>query len=207
MLGLRFCARAFSSCGEWGPLFIAVRGPLTIAASLVAEHRLQTRRLSSCGSRAQLLRGMWDPPRPGLKPVCPALAGRLSTTVPPGKPPFFSFNISIRMFVLPWFFSHLYCHYFDNIYIYFFWIISSSYICLSLPWYWPTIVATFRYLSATDAPLGKVCYPSLQLFSLRNYNEEIKPSFPEIQKLSYPEHDTLEYKCLYWTWSHSLLPK
>ena len=35
-----------------GPLFIAVRGPLTIAASLVAEHRLQTRRLSSCGSRA-----------------------------------------------------------------------------------------------------------------------------------------------------------
>ena len=35
-----------SSCGKWGPLFIAVRGPLTTAASLVAEHRLQTRRLS-----------------------------------------------------------------------------------------------------------------------------------------------------------------
>ena len=52
VLGLRFCARAFSSCGEWGPLFIAVRGPFTVAASLVAEHRLQTRRLSSCGSRA-----------------------------------------------------------------------------------------------------------------------------------------------------------
>ena len=52
VLGLRFCARAFSSCGERGPLFIAVRGPLTIAASLVAERRLQTRRLSSCGSRA-----------------------------------------------------------------------------------------------------------------------------------------------------------
>ena len=52
VLGLRFCARAFSSCGEWGPLFIVVHGPLTIAASLVAEHRLQTRRLSSCGSRA-----------------------------------------------------------------------------------------------------------------------------------------------------------
>ena len=52
VLGLRFCARAFSSCGERGPLFIAVRGPFTVAASLVAEHRLQTRRLSSCGSRA-----------------------------------------------------------------------------------------------------------------------------------------------------------
>ena len=86
VLGLRFCARAFSSCGKWGPLFIVVCGPLTIAASLAAEHRLQTRRLSNCGSRAQLLRGMWDPPRPGLEPVCPALAGRFSTTAPPGKP-------------------------------------------------------------------------------------------------------------------------
>ena len=52
VLGLRFCARAFSSCGKRGPLFIVVCGPLTIAASLVAEHRLQTCRLSSCGSRA-----------------------------------------------------------------------------------------------------------------------------------------------------------
>ena len=87
VLGLRFCVRAFSSCGERGPLFIAVRGPLTIAALLVAEHRLQTRRLSSCGSRAQLLCGMWDLSRPGLEPVPPALAGRFSTTAPPGKPP------------------------------------------------------------------------------------------------------------------------
>ena len=87
VLGLCFCARAFSSCGKRGPLFIAVRRPLTIAASLVAEHRLQTHRLSNCGSRAQLLCSMWDLPRPGLEPVSPALAGRLSTTVPPGKPP------------------------------------------------------------------------------------------------------------------------
>ena len=82
VLSLRFCARAFSSCGKWGPLFIAVRGPLTIAASLVAEHRLQTRRLSNCGSRAQLHRGMWDLPRPGLEPASAALAGRFSTTAP-----------------------------------------------------------------------------------------------------------------------------
>ena len=81
-----FCARAFSSCGKRGSLFIAVRGPLTIAASLVAGHRLQTRRLSSCGSWAQPLRGMWDLPRPGLEPVSPALADRFSTTAPPGKP-------------------------------------------------------------------------------------------------------------------------
>ena len=86
VLGLRFCARAFSSCGERGPLLIAVRGPLTVVASLVAEHRLQMCRLSNCGSRSQLLRGMWDLPRPGLEPVSPALAGRFSTTAPPGKP-------------------------------------------------------------------------------------------------------------------------
>ena len=86
VLGLRFCARAFSSCSKWGPLFIAVRAPFIIAASPVAEHRLQTRRLSSCGARAQLLRGMRDPPRPGPEPVSPALAGRFSTTAPPGKP-------------------------------------------------------------------------------------------------------------------------
>ena len=83
-------------------VFVSVRGLSLVAASgghsssrcaglslsrpLVAEHRLQMRRLSSCGSRAQLLRGMWDLPRPGLEPMSPALAGRLSTTAPPGKP-------------------------------------------------------------------------------------------------------------------------
>ena len=96
VLGLRFCARAFSSCGKRGPFFIAVRGPLIIAASLVAEHKLQTRRLSSCGSRAYLLRGMWDLPRPGLEPVSPALAGGFSTTAPPGKPKVFFFKKYIK---------------------------------------------------------------------------------------------------------------
>ena len=91
VLGLHFCARAFSSCGKRGPLFIAVCGPLTIAASPAAEHRLQTHRLSSCGSQAQLLCGMWDPPRPGLEPVSRALADRFSTTAPPGKPYFVLF--------------------------------------------------------------------------------------------------------------------
>ena len=105
MLGLRFCVRVFSSCGEQGPLFIAVRGPLTTTAPLAAEHRLQTRRLSSCGSRAQLLRGMWDLPRPGLEPLSPALAGRLSTTAPPGKP-YCTLNTSHLYFLI-------YPYYFD----------------------------------------------------------------------------------------------
>ena len=100
-LGLHFCARAFFSCGERGPVFIAVRGPLTIAASLVVEHRLQTRRLSSCGSRAQPLHGMWDLPRPGLEPVYPASAGGFSTTAPPGKPQFcLFFNKVVCLFAV-----------------------------------------------------------------------------------------------------------
>ena len=100
MVGLRFCERAFSSCSERGPLFIAVCRLLTIAASLVAEHRLQTRRLSSCGSRAQLLCGMWDLPRLGLEPVSPALAGRFSTTASPGKSPVGRFLITVSISVL-----------------------------------------------------------------------------------------------------------
>ena len=50
-----------SRCGAWA---------LGTRASVVVAHGL-----SSCGSQAQLLRGMWDFPGPGLKPVCPALAG------------------------------------------------------------------------------------------------------------------------------------
>ena len=40
-MGLHFCMRGFSSCGERGLLFVAVRGLLTAVASLVAEHGLQ----------------------------------------------------------------------------------------------------------------------------------------------------------------------
>ena len=40
VLGLRCCARAFSSCGEQGLLFVAVRRLLIVVASLVAEHGL-----------------------------------------------------------------------------------------------------------------------------------------------------------------------
>ena len=39
-VGLCCCARAFSSCGEWGLLFVAVRGLLTAVTSLAAEHGL-----------------------------------------------------------------------------------------------------------------------------------------------------------------------
>ena len=50
-------------------------------------------RLSSCGTRAQLLCGMWDLPGPGIEPVSPALTGRLPTTVPPGKSNIYFLNV------------------------------------------------------------------------------------------------------------------
>ena len=34
------CARAFSSCGEWGLVFVVVLGLFVVVASLIAEHRL-----------------------------------------------------------------------------------------------------------------------------------------------------------------------
>ena len=41
MLGLRCCARAFSSCGERGLLFVAVRGLLiAVRGLLIAVRRL-----------------------------------------------------------------------------------------------------------------------------------------------------------------------
>ena len=55
--------RGLSSCGWW-----AVE-----------------RRLSSCGTRAQLLHGMWDLPGPELEPVSPALVGGFLSTAPPGN--------------------------------------------------------------------------------------------------------------------------
>ena len=55
-LGLRCCAWAFSSCGKWGLLFVAVCGLLIAVASLASEHGLQARGLQQlwlAGSRAQ----------------------------------------------------------------------------------------------------------------------------------------------------------
>ena len=39
-------------------------------------------------------------PRPGLEPVCPALAGRFSTTAPPGKPPTSFFLTAVQYYII-----------------------------------------------------------------------------------------------------------
>ena len=56
-LGLLCCARAFSSCGEWRLLFVAVHGLLTVVASLVAEHRLYGAQASVAVARG--LQQLW----------------------------------------------------------------------------------------------------------------------------------------------------
>ena len=88
-LGLRCGARA-SHCGGLsccGARALGARASVTVAHGLGScSSRAPERRLSSCGAGAQLLRGMWDLPGPGLEPISPALAGGLSTTAPPGKP-------------------------------------------------------------------------------------------------------------------------
>ena len=56
-------------------------------------------RLSTCVTRAYLLRGMWHPLRPGIIPGSYALAGRLFTTGPPGKCYSLSFNWALCMLI------------------------------------------------------------------------------------------------------------
>ena len=52
-LGLRCCVRAFSSCGEWGPLFVVVRGLLITVLLLLQSTGSRRAGFSSCGSWAQ----------------------------------------------------------------------------------------------------------------------------------------------------------
>ena len=75
-LGLRCCVQA-SHCGGFsccGARALGVRASVFVAlwlrscGSQALEHRL-----SSCGTRAQLLHGMWDLPGPGIEPMSPAL--------------------------------------------------------------------------------------------------------------------------------------
>ena len=96
-----FAKQGFTEYGVFFVCFIAIRRPLTVAASPVAEHRLRMDRLSSHGSRAQPLRGMWDLPGPGHEPVSPVSAGGLSTTAPPGKPLNMGFFITVFVKYFP----------------------------------------------------------------------------------------------------------
>ena len=60
----------------WLRLALAVAPRLSLAVS---------RGLSSCGTQAQLSRGLRNPPGAGTEPASPALADGFSTTAPPGR--------------------------------------------------------------------------------------------------------------------------
>ena len=104
-LGLQCCVQVFSSCSKqelisscraqtshWGGFSCCRAWNLGTWASAVAMYGLSSyslqaleHRFSSCVAWALLFCSMWDLPRPGIKPMCPALAGRFLTTRPPGK--------------------------------------------------------------------------------------------------------------------------
>ena len=84
------CGARASHCGGFsccGARALGAQASVAVARGLSScGSRALERRISSCDARASLLCGMWDLPGPGLKPVSLALAGRFSTTAPPGKP-------------------------------------------------------------------------------------------------------------------------
>ena len=92
VLGLPCCVRAFSSCGKWGLLSVAVCKLLIVVASLVAEHgsRCMGFIVAACGLSSMgsvvVAQGLscpmarWDFSRPGIEPVFPALAGKFFWT-------------------------------------------------------------------------------------------------------------------------------
>ena len=105
MLFLCCCMQAFSSCGEWevlsscgaqashcgGFCYCRARAlgmrALTVAACGLSSYssRALESELSSCDTRAQLLRSMWDPSVSGIEPMSATLTVGFPTTGPPGK--------------------------------------------------------------------------------------------------------------------------
>ena len=87
VLGLRFCARAFSLVVASGGHSSSRRVGLSLSRPLLLQSTGSRRAGSAIvahGPSCSTACGI--PPRPGLEPVSPALAGRLPTTAPPGKP-------------------------------------------------------------------------------------------------------------------------
>ena len=65
-------------------LLIAVASRCRAQAPGVKASAVTAHGLCSCGP-GLVAPGMWDFPGPGIEPMAPALAGRFSTTGPPGK--------------------------------------------------------------------------------------------------------------------------
>ena len=96
------CGARASHCGGFsacGALALGTRASVVVARGLSScGWRALECRFGSCGAWAQLLRGMWDLPVPGLEPVSPALAGGFLTTAPPGK----SRDVLLKRKIIPY---------------------------------------------------------------------------------------------------------
>ena len=69
---------AFSSCGGRDSLVVELRGSRRVGSVVAALS------LSSCGTQAQLLCGMWNLSRLGIKPESPAFQADSLPSEPPG---------------------------------------------------------------------------------------------------------------------------
>ena len=65
----------------------------------VVEHVVGSRCtcFNKCSTQTSLPHSLWDPPRPGIEPVSPALAGGFLTTGPPGKLAFLFFQLVLGL--------------------------------------------------------------------------------------------------------------
>ena len=90
-LGLRCCARAFSSCGEQGLMLQLWWEDFSCCRALAPGYA----GFSSFGTWAQLPHGMWDLPRPGIEPVSLALQGRFFNHQTTREAPVITFNVNI----------------------------------------------------------------------------------------------------------------
>ena len=118
-LGLGCYVWAFSNYGEWRLLsHCSVQASHCCSFSCCGAQALGTglQQLQLMGSRvwaqqlqdtrACLLRSMWKLPRPGIKPMSPALAGRFLPTGPSGKSLTLDFNCSTQSLYI----YHSYLH-------------------------------------------------------------------------------------------------
>ena len=86
VLGLHCCVLASPSCAKWG--LLSSCGAQASHRSGFSSCRAQSRcpAFNSCGTCVQLPRSMWDPPRPGITSMSPALGGGFLSTKPPREP-------------------------------------------------------------------------------------------------------------------------
>ena len=99
-----------SSCDVWALHWSGFScGPRALGCSDFSSRSSQALEhwLNSCGTGAQLLGGMWDPPRLGIESMSPALVGGFFTTEPPGKPTLLNLkqNCIINILIFWWLYS------------------------------------------------------------------------------------------------------